>query len=70
MDKMNEGIQFPLMKALEVAKVLNISRAMAYRLMKNGEIPTVCIGRARRVRHSDLQYYIAKNVTARSRNHV
>ena len=51
-----------LLKATEVAEILNISRAFAYRLMQRGEIPTVQIGSARRVRPVDLQKYIEKNI--------
>lgn len=51
-----------LLKAKEIAQILNISRAFAYRLMQTGEIRTVKIGGARRVRKSDLAEYIEKNV--------
>jgi excisionase family DNA binding protein len=34
-----------LLKAVEVAEILSISRAYAYRLMQQGEIRTVAIGR-------------------------
>ena len=47
-----------LLKAIEIAEILNISRAFAYRLMKQGHIPTVRIGTARRVRPVDLHNYI------------
>jgi excisionase family DNA binding protein len=52
-----------LLKAPEVARLLNISRAMAYRLMQRNEIRTVQIGAARRVRWKDLQEYIQKNLS-------
>ena len=39
-----------LLKAPEVAEILNISRAMAYRLIQMGEIRSVHIGVARRLR--------------------
>ncbi len=52
-----------LMKAKEVAKILNLSKAMTYRLMQIGEIRTVRIGKARRVRPIDLQSYINDNLT-------
>lgn len=52
-----------LLKAIEIAEILNISRALAYRLMQTREIPTVCIGSARRVRPVDLQNYINDNLT-------
>jgi len=53
-----------LLKAIEVAKILNISRAMAYRLMQTRQIPTVRIGSARRVRPADLQIYIKTNLVS------
>ena len=49
-----------LLKAKDVAEILQISRAMAYTLMQRGEIPTVRIGKARRVRPEDLILYIKK----------
>jgi excisionase family DNA binding protein len=47
---------------MEVAEILNISRAMAYRLMQTRQIPTVRIGTARRVQPGDLKNYIKKNL--------
>lgn len=51
-----------LLKAVDVAHILNISRAYAYQLMQRGEIPTVKIGTACRVRQADLKAYIGENV--------
>ena len=51
-----------LLKAVEIAEILNISRAMAYRLMQTRKIPTVRIGSARRVRPVDLHNYIQENL--------
>jgi len=53
-----------LLKAIEVAKILNISRSLAYRLMQQGKIRTIRIGSARRVRLKDLQTYIEENNTS------
>ena len=50
-----------LLNSKEVTEILQISRAMAYTLMQRGEIPTVRIGKARRVRPEDLQKYIESN---------
>jgi len=50
-----------LLKAKDVAEILQISRAMAYNLMQRGEIPTVRIGKCRRVRPEDLIKYIESN---------
>jgi len=47
-----------LLTAVEVAELLNVSRAFVYKLMKRSEIPTVFIGGARRVRPKDLRTYI------------
>ncbi|PWB53907.1 MAG: DNA-binding protein [Anaerolineales bacterium] len=53
-----------LLKAKDVAEILKISRAMAYTLMQRGEIPTVRIGKARRVRPEDLIKYIESNTNS------
>jgi excisionase family DNA binding protein len=51
-----------LLKAEEVAELLNISRSFAYLLMHTGQIPTVRFGRACRVKPQDLAKYIEKNI--------
>lgn len=62
---MSEQVVFPerLLKATEIASLLNISRAHAYNLMKRGELPVVKIGESRRVRPEDLAKYIEANTT-------
>jgi len=50
-----------LLKAKEVADILQISRSMAYRMMQRGEIPTVRVGSAVRVRGSNLEVFIKKS---------
>ena len=60
-DQENALIISPLLKAKDVSEILKISRAMAYNLMQRGEIPTVRIGKARRVRPEDLIKYIESN---------
>ena len=52
-----------LLKATDVAYILNISRAMAYRLMQVGKIRTVSIGTSKRVRKKDLLKYIENNLS-------
>ena len=47
-----------LLTGEDVAKILNVSRAQAYILMRKGEIPTVRIGRTVRVRPADLDAFI------------
>ncbi len=55
--------QEKLLKAPQVAEILNISRAMAYRLIQTRKIRSVQIGAACRVRPEDLQAYIEANLT-------
>ena len=50
-----------LLKATEVARILNISKSMVYRLMKNGKIPYVRINQAFRIRPEDLDKFIEEN---------
>jgi excisionase family DNA binding protein len=52
-----------LLKANDVAKLLNISKALAYRMMQIGTIRTVKIGKSRRVRPKDLDIFISENLT-------
>jgi excisionase family DNA binding protein len=53
-----------LLKAGEVAKILNISRAFAYQLMRQDLIPTVKILGARRVRPEDLDRFIRERIAS------
>ena len=64
-------MQQKLLKSDEIAEILHVSRSYAYLLMKRGDIPTVHVGGAVRVRPEDLdQYLIDKaaqdNIKARS----
>lgn len=54
--------QEPLLTAAEVSYRLHLSRSCTYDLMKSGAIPTVHIGKSRRVRVQDLENYIEKNI--------
>jgi excisionase family DNA binding protein len=47
-----------LLKAGDIARILNISKAMAYRLIKRRDIPVVRISHSVRVRLSDLEDYV------------
>lgn len=56
-----------LLTAVEVAKLLNISRAFAYQLMKRGKIRTVSMEGARRVRPEDLLRFIESSLEPQER---
>lgn len=58
----NSPLSRSLLKASDVAKILNISRTFAYKLMRAGKIRTVKIEHALRIRRSDLDEYIEKNL--------
>ena len=57
--QINGFSRLSLLKAAEVAQILNISRSLVYRLMQTGELPSVRLGRALRVNPSDLEQYLA-----------
>ncbi|MEX1248343.1 MAG: helix-turn-helix domain-containing protein [Anaerolineales bacterium] len=52
-----------LLKAVQVAEILNVSRAFAYQLMQKGIIPTVKIMGTRRVRREDLIRFIQDSIS-------
>jgi excisionase family DNA binding protein len=49
------------LKATEIAQILKISKALAYRLIKEGHISSVRFGRTVRVRQEDLDAFIQRN---------
>lgn len=51
-----------LLKAEDVATILNVSRSYAYLLMENGSLPTVRLGKSCRVRPQDLEDFIERNL--------
>jgi excisionase family DNA binding protein len=51
-----------LLKAQEVAAILQIGRSKAYQIMRGREIPTVQVGHSVRVRRQDLDTFIQMNV--------
>jgi excisionase family DNA binding protein len=57
----NEPKLTHLLKPMEVAEILGISRSHVYKMLQLGEIPNVIIGKSRRVRPEDLIEYINKN---------
>ena len=57
--QINGFSRLSLLKAADVAQILNISMGLAYRLMQSGELPSVRLGRSVRVRPADLEKFIA-----------
>ena len=51
-----------LLKPAEVAEILQVSMAAAYKILKRGEIPTVQFGKSIRVRREDLDKYIYERI--------
>ena len=47
-----------LLTAEDVAEILNISRSYAYKLIRDGTIPSIPIGRSVRVRERALMEFI------------
>jgi len=50
-----------LLKASEVARILNISRSLVYRLIHTGKIPHIRINQAVRIHQDDLIKFIEGN---------
>ncbi len=51
-----------LLRGQDVAEILNVSKAFAYRLMAERRIPTIRLGRAVRVRLEDLENFMSESV--------
>lgn len=49
------------LKAIEIAQMLNVSKAHIYNLIASGELPSVMVGQSKRVRPEDLETYIEQN---------
>ena len=52
-----------LLTADDVARILNVSRSFAYKMMQDGTMPVVKLGRARRVHPEHLEAFIEANVS-------
>lgn len=50
-----------LLKPMEVAMILDISRSLAYRLLQTGAIPSIRFGTTVRVRAVDLYEFIQRS---------
>jgi excisionase family DNA binding protein len=50
-----------LLRPDEVAMTLNISKALAYQLIRNGQIPAIRFNRTIRIRPLDLEAYIERS---------
>lgn len=60
-ENMRNSVSEPLVRVTEVARRLNISRSLAYRLVQQGDLPCIRINHSVRVRASDLDEYVAKH---------
>ncbi len=47
--------------AVEISSILKISRALAYRLIAQGQIPSIRFGRTVRVKEADLERFLHEN---------
>jgi len=63
----SQPTQEALLRAMEVSRILNISRSMTYQLLQSGRIPVVRIGNSVRVRPKDLNEFINQNLDQKGR---
>ncbi len=52
-----------LLRAEQVAEILNVSKPFAYALMARGDLPVVRLGRTVRVRENDLEQFIRDRIS-------
>ena len=50
-----------LLKGKDVARILNISIALAYRLIENGDIKSIRFGRTVRVKPSSVESFLSNH---------
>jgi len=50
-----------ILTAIEIARILKISKALAYRLISQGQITSIRFGKTVRVKSEDLQEFIKNN---------
>jgi len=57
----NFGVQVPKLQVtvVEASEVLGVSRSVVYELMNSARLPSVSIGRSRRIRVCDLEDFVA-----------
>jgi len=55
-----------LITVSEAAEILAVSSSFVYLLIKRREIPSVSMGRAKRLRRKDIEDYIGANTSASS----
>jgi excisionase family DNA binding protein len=55
----------PLMRVNQVARRLSLSRTKTYQLLVDGDLPSVTIGKSRRVHPEDLERFITEHNTRR-----
>lgn len=48
-----------LLRPEEAGEVIGVSRSQVYKLISEGQIPTVCIGRSRRISRRALEAWVA-----------
>ncbi len=53
-----------LLRVNEVARLLGVSRSTAYAIVATGELPSVRLGRAVRVRRTDLEAWLSQKAVA------
>ena len=60
-----QDLSVTLLKPMDAAKILNISRSTIYQLLQSGDIPVVRIKSSVRIRPIDLNAYIEQNRNSR-----
>jgi len=59
-----------MLKTSEIAQILGVSKSFAYQLIRSGEIVSLRMGKAVRVRPVDLEKYITSNVSSKHADEI
>jgi excisionase family DNA binding protein len=51
-----------ILRADEVAEILSVSKGYVYLLLARGQLPCIRIGKSRRIRLTDLDAFISRNI--------
>ncbi len=65
--EIDEGAPLGLMTPEQVAEYLGCGRTFSYELLRSGAIPSVKVGRLRRVRREDVEAYVRTLLEEHSR---
>ena len=56
-------MSYQLLKPIDISQALGVSRSLVYKLLENGEIRAVRIGKCLRVRPEDIEAFLDEHIS-------